>query len=142
MILKLMFLIVSIIFSIFSVVIPKDWPNEQCTPQKNYFRVLIFPFIGSLLELMMCLIIGVLNPEGLTGTGIEVSIALLVLFPYALLCFFAGLRVKRLLTAYNEKFALDRRKYSPRETRNCIWYSVFAKLIFLVIEIMWLAEGG
>lgn len=132
-IIKLLFLIVSLFSGIFCIIQLNRLPDEKIEPNGNYWRVAIYSSISGFYDVIMIVVLCQLIPEGNYGTGYEFMAALLILIIYTPVCFITSFKLKRRMRGYNGD------KYDVRRI-NALNSTIPFKALFVLVEVVWMLE--
>ena len=130
---KLIFLSISLILGILGITQLNRLPSEKYTRNGNYWRVVIFSSVGCFYDIIMFVVICRTIPPGEYGTGIEILAMIAVLLFYTPACVITSKRLKQRMKAFQDpKHDVSR--------MNCLNCSVLFKVMFIMVETIWLVE--
>ena len=132
MLTKILFLALSTVIAIISIVSLNKLPNNSFSSKGNYWRISIYSTCGAFVDFVLFWIIVCCTPPGEYGTGIEVVTLCLTLILYGVPCAITSHRLKKRMQKYNNMYNVSR--------INGLNLSVIFKAMFIFVETIWLIE--
>lgn len=133
MLIKLICLLISVALSILGIAKLNTLPNKKYTQKEHFRTIAVFSSIGCFYDIVMFIVIIQLIPPGEYGTGVEVIAMIAVLMIYMPACLITSRRLKCRMKEFEDK------KYDVNRM-NSLNCSVVFKIMFIIVETIWLVE--
>lgn len=133
MILKILFLAISLFNGVFSIVWLNKLPMDKYSPKGNYLRLSIYSNYGGILDFIMFCILLLIVPSGEYDSAIGVIMFCLTFIVYGIPCVITSFRVNKRMRNYNNNAHNARRI-------NGLNLTVLIKALFMLVEMIWLFE--
>lgn len=134
MLIKIIFVVISIISAIIGIVRINGLPKEQYSYKQNYWRIAIYSTISAFLDFIMFTIILFGFPEKeITTSGIETIISLLIIIIYTPVCIITTKKLKQRIKNYdNDRFEV--------KTVCGLISSLVVKIFFAYFITIWIVD--